>query len=76
MEEWRDFLPDSAMEDLKQCAGTELRQGFHMLEFRHRPVAEVAAITRETPNNLYIIRHRRFKKPREIIAACREHSDG
>ena len=76
MEEWRDFLLASAMEDLKRCVDTEIWQVFYMLEFQHRPVAEVATITRKTPNNLYIIRHRCFKKLREIIAAYRERGDG
>ena len=75
MEEWRDFLLASAMEDLKKFVDTEIWQAFYMLEIQHRPVAEVAAITRKKPNNLYIIRHRCLKILREIIAAYRERGD-
>lgn len=75
MEEWRDFLLKSAMEDLKQEVDTEIWQVFYMLEFQHRTITEVAAITRRKPNNLYIIRHRCYRKLREIIAAYRERGD-
>lgn len=75
MAEWRDFLLENALADLKASVDTEVYQAFYMSVIQHRSVPEVAAITRKTPNNIYVIRSRCLKKLKAIIAAYREHGD-
>ena len=65
----------SALEELKAEIDTEIYQVFYMLTIQQRPVAEIAEITRRTPNNIYIIRHRCLQKLRAIIAAYRRRGD-
>ena len=72
MDEWRDFLLEKALEELQAHVDTETYQVFYMSVFQHRSVAEIAAITRRTPNNIYVIRSRCLKRLREIVAELRQ----
>ena len=72
MEEWRKFLLNRALEDLEQSVDTEMYQIFYMSAIQERPVKEIAAITRRTPNNIYVIRSRCLKKLRKLINGYRQ----
>ena len=72
MEEWQNFLLEKALEDLKDQVDTEIWQTFYMSTIQKRPIEEVAAVTRKSPNNIYVIRSRCLKKLRSIIAAYRD----
>ena len=72
MKEWQDFLLEKALEELKNEVDTEIWQTFYMSTIQQRPIEEVAAVTRKSPNNIYVIRSRCLKKLRSIIAAYRE----
>lgn len=62
MDEWRNFLLEKAMEKLKLTIDTETYQVFYMLFVQNCPVDEVAAVTRKTASNIYVIRSRCLSK--------------
>lgn len=72
MDEWRDFLLQKAVGELKQIVDTETFQVFYMSVVQNRPVSDIAAVTRKTPNNIYVIRSRCLKKLRQLILAYRQ----
>ena len=69
MDEYRSFLLQCAVEQLKRNVSSETFLIFEMLEMEGRPVAEVAQLTDRSANALYCIRHRYLKKLRSIIDA-------
>lgn len=71
MDEWHDFLINKAMEELKNVVDTETYQVFYMSFFQKRSIEEISAITRKTPNNIYVIRSRCIKKLKNFIACYR-----
>ena len=72
MEEWQDFIIEKALEELSLAVDTESYQIFYMSFFQKRPAKEIAAITRKSANNIYVIRSRCLKKLREIIGSIRQ----
>lgn len=72
MEEWRSFILSCAMEELKNSVDTETYQVFYMSVVQKRPVNDIAAVTRKTANNIYVIRSRCIKKLKQLIAHYRE----
>ena len=75
MEEWRDYILDQALEELKQSVDTETFEIFYMSVFQNRPVEEITSVTRRTANNVYIIRSRCLKKLKKIISAYKEFEE-
>ena len=71
MDEWRNFLLSKAMEALKQSVDTEIYQCFYMYFVQHCSVEEISAVTRKTPNNIYVIRSRCLAKLTALIAEYR-----
>ncbi len=67
MDEWRDFLLQKVIGDLKQIVDTETYQVFYMSVVQERPIRDVAAVTRKTPNNIYVIRYRCLRKLRQLV---------
>ena len=72
MDEWRDFLFNKAMEELKESVDTETYQVFYMSFIQHCPVDEISAITRKTSNNIYVIRSRCLAKLTALIKQYRQ----
>lgn len=72
MTEWKNFLLEEALKDLKEELDTEIYQIFEMSFIQGRPAKEISAITRRTANNIYVIRSRCLKKLRKIISVYRE----
>ena len=72
MEEWQKFIIEKALEELALAVDTESYQIFYMSFFQKRPAKEIAAITRKSTNNIYVIRSRCLKKLREIISSIRQ----
>lgn len=72
MEEWQKFITDKALEELALAVDTESFQVFYMATFQNRSTDEIAAITRKSPNNIYVIRSRCLRKLREIISSIRQ----
>ena len=72
MEEWRNFVLAQAMEELQKTIDTETYQVFYMSLIQKRPVAEIAELTRKTPNNIYAINSRCRKKIKAFIASYRK----
>lgn len=72
MEEWRDFLLNKAMEVLREQVDTEIYQVFYMSFVQKCPVEEIAAVTRKTPNNIYVIRSRCLAKLGKLIQELRQ----
>lgn len=75
MEEWQQFMLNYAMEELQKCVDTESYQVFYMSVVQKRSTAEISAITRKTPNNIYVIRSRCLKKLKNFIALCRQRGE-
>ena len=67
MEEWRIFLLEKALEELKTSVDTTTFQAFYMLVFQQKDIKEVSAVTRKSANTIYNIRFRCTKKLKEII---------
>lgn len=67
MEEWRNFLLEKALEELKKSVDTTTFQAFYMLVFQQKDIKEVSAVTRKSANTIYNIRFRCTKKLKEII---------
>ena len=72
MNEWRDYLLEKALEDLRANVDTVTYMAFHLLTFQHRTVKEVAAITGKRANTIYGMRFRCMERLKAFIAACRE----
>lgn len=72
MEEWRDFLLKQALETLRQSMDSETYLVFHMSFVQGCPVAEIAEVTRKTPNNIYVIRSRCIEKLKTLISRYRQ----
>ena len=75
MDEWRDFLLQKAIDELKQIVDTETYQVFYMSVVQNRPVSDISAVTRKTPNNIYVIRSRCLKKLRRLIQSYRQREE-
>ena len=75
MDEWRDFLLQKAVDELRDNVDTETYQVFFMSVIQNRPVQDIAAVTRKTPNNIYVIRFRCLKKLRQLIRSYRQRED-
>lgn len=67
LREYEEFIFKKALQMLKDSVDSETYAAFELAVLEHRPIAEVAAITGKTANNLYSIRHRCLKKLRENI---------
>jgi RNA polymerase sigma factor (sigma-70 family) len=72
MEEWKEFILNEALEELKESVDSEVFQIFFMSFVQNRPTEEISRITRRSANNIYVIRSRCLKKLREITACYRE----
>ena len=72
MDEWRDFLLDKALEDLKTDVDTETYQVFYMSFVQNRTVEEISSVTRKTQNNIYVIRSRCIRKLKKLISLYRQ----
>ena len=72
LEEWRNFLLEQAMNTLRQNVDTETYQVFYMSFVQKCPVAEIASVTRKSPNNIYVIRSRCMTKLKKIISQYRQ----
>lgn len=72
MAEWQAFILERALEDLKDSVDTDSYQVFYMSVVQNRPTREIAAITRKTANNIYVIRSRCLRKLRSLIAQYRQ----
>ena len=75
MDEWRQFLLQQAMEELKRSVDMVTYQVFHMSFIQQRPIADICTITRKTANNVYIIRYRCFNKLRKLLKEYRQFSE-
>lgn len=75
MEEWRDYLLSQALEDLKEKVDTETFQVFYMSFVQKCSVQEIAAVTRRTPSNIYVIRYRCLAHLRTLIASYRKFDE-
>ena len=72
MDEWREFILNEALEELKAGVDSEVYQVFYMSFVQRRPVKDICRITRKTANSVYVIRSRCLKKLRRIISSYRE----
>ena len=72
MEEWRNFILNEALEELKNDVDSEIYQIFDMSFVQNRSVEDICAITGRSANSVYVIRSRCLKKLRTIIASYRE----
>ena len=75
MEEWRDFLLEQAMGDLRESVDAVSYQVFHMSFIGRHTIREISAVTRKSPNAIYIIRSRCIRKLNKIIAAYRQFGE-
>ena len=75
MEDWQNYLLDKALEALRENVDTEVYQVFYMSFIQKCPVSEIAAITRKTPNNIYVIRSRCLSKLTALIKEFRQLDD-
>lgn len=75
MDEWRDFILEKALDELKQNVGTDNYQIFYMSVFQKRSADEIAVVTRKSKNNIYVIRSRCLKKLKQLIAAYRQREE-
>ena len=75
MEDWQNYLLDKALEALRENVDTEVYQVFYMSFIQKCPVPEIAAITRKTPNNIYVIRSRCLSKLTALIKEFRQLDD-
>lgn len=72
MKEWHNYLLEKALETLRTNIDTEIYQVFYMSFIQKCPVSEIAAITRKTPNNIYVIRSRCLAKLAALIREFRQ----
>ena len=72
LEEWRNFLLEQALDTLRLSVDTETYQVFYMSFVQKCSVAEIASVTRKSPNNIYVIRSRCMAKLKKIISQYRQ----
>lgn len=72
MEEWRDFLLEQALENLRLNVDTETYQVFYMSFIQQCSIDEISAVTRKTPNNIYVIRSRCLNKLTALLREFRQ----
>ena len=72
MDEWRDFILEKALDELRDCVDTETYQVFHMSFVQRCPVKDISAVTRKSANNIYVIRSRCLNKLTELVARYRQ----
>ena len=72
MEEWRNFILNKALDELKSDVDSEIYQIFDMSFVQNRSVEDICAITGRSANSIYVIRSRCLKKLRAIIGSYRE----
>lgn len=75
MDEWRDFVLEKALEELKNLIDTENYQIFYMSFFQKRPAADIAMVSGKSVNNIYAIKSRCLKKLKELIASYRQNEE-
>ena len=75
MNEWRDFILEKALEDLRKLVGTDNYQIFHMSFFQKRSAAEISTVTRKSKNNIFVIRSRCLKKLKQLISEYRQYDE-
>lgn len=75
MAEWRDFVLEKALEELKNQIDTEVYQIFYMSFFQKRPAADIAAISGKSVSNIYAIKSRCLKKLKELVASYRQNEE-
>lgn len=75
MEEWRNFVLEKALEELKNLIDTENYQIFYMSFFQKRTAAEIAEVSGKSINNIYAIKSRCLKKLKELIAIYRQNEE-
>ena len=75
MEEWKNYLLENALKELKSSIDTDTYQVFYMSFFQERPVEEICAVTRKTRDNVYVIRSRCLKKLKKIIQTYRKYEE-
>lgn len=76
MQEYRDFLVEKALAVLREELDTEIYQVFYMSFVQKLPVKEIAAVTRRSANNIYVIRSRCLKKLAAVINEERQLESG
>lgn len=76
MDEWRDYILERALEELRQTVDTETYQVFYMSFVQKCSVEKISAVTRKTANNIYVIRSRCFAKLTRFIAELRQLDEG
>lgn len=81
MKQYEDFLIEAVLDLLKERVSSQTYSAFEMLTLQELPVDEVSRITRKSPAQLYLIRHRCLRILRQCIreipeAADRIHSRG
>lgn len=71
MEEWKNFIMDAALAELKATVDSEIWQVFDMSFLQQRSVEDICTITRRKRGSVYAIRSRCLKKLRAIITCYR-----
>jgi DNA-directed RNA polymerase specialized sigma24 family protein len=72
MEEYRDFLLELALENLRLNVDTETYQVFYMSFIQQCSIEEISAVTRKTPNNIYVIKSRCLNKLTALLREFRQ----
>ena len=72
LDEWRDYLLELALEELKEKVDTETYQVFYMSFVQGLSVSDITAVTRKTPASIYVIRSRCFSHLSSFIAHYRK----
>lgn len=75
LDEWRDFLLEKAMENLRMSLDTETYQVFYMSFVQQCPVEEISEVTRKTANNIYVIRSRCLNKLTALLKEYRQQDE-
>ena len=75
MNEWRNFILEKALEELKNSVETEQYQIFYMSFFQKRTVADIAEVSGKSAANIYTIKSRCLKKLKELIATYRQKEE-
>ena len=72
MTEWQDFILQQALSELKEQVDTETYQVFYMSFIQKCSVEKISAVTRKTPNNIYVIRSRCLARLTRLIRKYRQ----
>ena len=75
MNEWRDFVLENALSELKNIVDTEHYQIFYMSFFQKRSAEDISILTGKTPSNIYTVRSRCLKKLKELISVYRQREE-